>query len=167
MNIFILDTDIETCARYHCDAHVSKMILESVQILCTALNTRGIETPYKSTHKRHPCVLWAGKSYDNFSWLVQLARALNSEYRYRYQRERDHASIAVLREIESARFANEGRTEFVQAMPDRFKVPGDAVSAYRNFYLGEKSRFAKWTRRPDPPWWDAKAITSLSDLAET
>ena len=50
MNIFILDHDIERCARYHCDAHVSKMILESVQIICTALNSLGVETPYKSTH---------------------------------------------------------------------------------------------------------------------
>ena len=28
----------------------SKMILESVQMMCTALNKQGFETPYRSTH---------------------------------------------------------------------------------------------------------------------
>lgn len=33
MNIFILDNDIELNVQYHCDAHIIKMILESVQML--------------------------------------------------------------------------------------------------------------------------------------
>jgi len=37
MNIFILDTDPKLCAQYHCDAHVNKMILESAQMLATAI----------------------------------------------------------------------------------------------------------------------------------
>lgn len=153
MNIFVLDHDIERCARCHCDAHVSKMILESVQILCTALNKKGMQAPYRSTHARHPCVLWVEESHDNFQWLAQLARALNREYRFRYQRERDHASIAVLDQIEDLRFESRGLTEFAQAMPEQYKVPGDAVAAYRAFYLGEKATFARWTRRAPPAWW--------------
>jgi hypothetical protein len=153
MNIFVLDQDIERCAQYHCDAHVSKMILESVQILCTALNKKGFTTPYRSTHARHPCVLWVEESYDNFLWLGELAGALNAEYCFRYAKNRNHASIAVLDEIRKHRFESGGLTAFAQAMPDEYKVSGDAVSAYRNFYLGEKSRFAKWTRRSEPPWW--------------
>jgi len=35
MNIFVLDQDIDKCAEYHVDKHVSKMILESAQMLCT------------------------------------------------------------------------------------------------------------------------------------
>lgn len=153
MNIFVLDQDIERCARWHCDAHVSKMILESVQILCTALNKKGFDAPYRSTHVKHPCVLWVEASYDNFLWLARLARALNHEYRFRYRRDRDHASIAVLERIESMHFESNGLTEFAQAMPDKYKVPGDAVTAYRAFYLGEKAAFARWTRRAPPAWW--------------
>ena len=82
MNIFILDANIKKCARYHCDQHVVKMILESVQIMCTALNKKGFDTPYKSTHINHPCVLWTEKSYDNFLWLSRLAYALNDELPY-------------------------------------------------------------------------------------
>ena len=50
MDIFVFDTDNETCALYQCDKHVVKMILESVQILRTALNRKAYVTPYESTH---------------------------------------------------------------------------------------------------------------------
>ena len=36
MNIFYLDKDPHQCAKYHCDKHVCKMILESAQMLSTA-----------------------------------------------------------------------------------------------------------------------------------
>jgi len=153
MNIFVLDTDFELCARYHCDRHVNKMILESVQILCTVLNERGFKTPYQSTHRKHPCVCWADRSYDNFLWLAELAQALNHEYRYRYNKDWDHASIRVLGDILHLRYESLGLIEFAQAMPDDYKVPGDAVAAYRAYYLGEKSHFAQWTRRAAPDWW--------------
>lgn len=152
MNIFVLDTDIQTCAQYHCDQHVVKMILESVQIMCTALNKKGFVTPYRSTHVKHPCVLWVEASYENFQWLHGLTLALNDEYRFRYAKTVDHGSIAVLRQIETFRYESTGLTEFAQAMPDDYKVPGDAVSAYRAFYLGEKMGFARWTKRAVPHW---------------
>lgn len=37
MNIFWLDEDLEKAAEYHCDKHLGKMLVEAVQILCTAL----------------------------------------------------------------------------------------------------------------------------------
>ena len=36
MNIFFLDTDTKQCAKYHCDKHVVKMIVEYAQLLSTA-----------------------------------------------------------------------------------------------------------------------------------
>jgi hypothetical protein len=152
MNIFVLDKDIEKCAQYHCDQHVVKMILESVQMLCTALNNKGFTTPYKSTHIKHPCVLWVEESYENFLWLKNLANALNSEYRFRFDSNSSHKSIFVLDEISIYNYNNYGLTEFAQAMPDKYKIPGDAVKAYRQFYKGEKMGFAKWTKRSVPAW---------------
>ena len=158
MNIFVLDRDIRQCAQYHCDQHVSKMVLESVQILCTALNKRGFVAPYRSTHSKHPCVLWAEESYDNFRWLRELAIELNTEYRCRYQREQDHASIGVLSYIDAMRFESIGLTAFPQAMPQEYKVPDDPVAAYRAFYMGEKSAFATWKRRGAPSWWAVNSV---------
>jgi len=40
-----------------------------------------------------------------------------------------------------------------QAMPEQYKVPGDPVKAYRNYYMGEKRHFASWTHRRPPEWW--------------
>lgn len=152
MNIFVLDKNIKKCAQYHCDQHVSKMILESVQMLCTSLNKKGFKTPYKSTHFKHPCVLWVEESYSNFLWLKQLAIELNTEFVYRYDKDKNHASIKVLSEIETHTFVDKGLTEFAQAMPDEYKFKNNAVRAYRSFYRGEKAKFAKWTKRPAPKW---------------
>jgi hypothetical protein len=152
MNIFVLDVDIPKCARYHCDQHVVKMILESAQMLCTALNTHGIPTPYKATHLKHPCVMWVQKSYANFRWLTQLAFWLNEEYKYRFEKEADHKSWGVIEKIKGHTFTDKGPTPFAQAMPARYRVPGDAVKAYRQYYIAEKLAFAKWTKRRVPFW---------------
>jgi hypothetical protein len=41
-------------------------------------------------------------------------------------------------------------------MPDKYKCD-DTVTAYRNYYIGEKAYFAKWTRskihKGKPPKW--------------
>lgn len=152
MNIFILDSDIERCAQAHCDQHVVKMTLESAQILCSALHLHGMKAPYRPTHLGHPCVLWAAESYDNFCWLKVLMVALNNEYRYRYHKSEDHRSMRVLSEIEGVKFGRCGMTPFAQAMPDDCKSPGNAITAYRNYYRQHKLGFARWTRRPAPEW---------------
>lgn len=152
MNIFILDENIKKCAQYHCDQHVVKMILESAQMLCTALNKKGLSTPYKSTHVNHPCVLWVEKSYDNFIWLYNLAIALNTEYRYRFEKSADHKSVSVLEQVRDLTYPALGLTQFAQAMPNEYKVDNDPVTAYRRFYLGEKMDFARWTKRKRPFW---------------
>jgi len=153
MNIFVLDLDIRKCARYHCDQHVVKMILESVQILCTALWLHGIEAPYKPTHGRHPCVLWASKSRSNMHWLARLAGALNYEFKYRFRKESDHESYSVLAALRFRTVEDLGLTPFAQAMPEQYRIPGDPVTAYRNYYRAEKARFARWTRRAIPLWF--------------
>ena len=145
MNIFVLDRDIEKCAQYHCDQHVVKMILESVQLLCTALNKKGFDTPYRSTHVKHPCVLWVEESYGNFVWLKELTIALNAEYQFRYQKTSSHKSMSVLGEIEKFRFTDCGLTEFAQAMPDHYKIPGDAVRASSTRMLPQASTAARRT----------------------
>ena len=153
MNIFILDRDIRRCARYHADQHVVKMILESAQMLCTVVNEAGGKAPYKTTHVHHPCTLWTGQSLSNWLWLQKLAMALNDEYRYRYGASKDHKSAVIVKNLPVPPIEDKGLTEFAQAMPEQYRVPGDAVAAYRRFYAGEKSRFARWTRRSRPKWF--------------
>jgi hypothetical protein len=159
MNIFILDHDIQKCARYHCDKHVAKMILEATQILCTVCNQHGIKTPYRSTHKHHPCVLWTGQSIQNWRWLKRLADALNREFKYRYGHIQDHRAYQILKALKAPPLPNIGLTPFVQVMPSEYKVPGDAITAYRQYYIGMKHAFATWKRRRVPKWFVSNSVS--------
>ncbi|MGJ3495275.1 hypothetical protein PsalN5692_03852 (plasmid) [Piscirickettsia salmonis] len=152
MNIFYLDHNIKKCAQYHCDTHVVKMILESTQILCTVLAKTGVDTPYRPTHKNHPCTLWAEESLDNWLWLLDLTMALNSEYMYRFNRKTSHKSAIVAQSLVFPEITPIGLTERPQAMPEKYRIPDDPVSAYRQYYLAEKNHLFKYTKRNKPIW---------------
>ena len=92
------------------------------------------------------------QSWQNFRQLEDLTRALNTEYRYRFENSADHKSLTVREAISAHRFTDHGLTELAQAMPDQYKVVGDPVRAYRQFYAGDKPHFARWTRRSRPRW---------------
>ena len=49
-----------------------------------------------------------------------------------------------------------GKTRIPQCMPDEYKDKESSITAYRNYYLGEKKYMAKWTKRHKPIWWDAQ-----------
>lgn len=152
MNIFYLDCDLTKCAQYHCDKHVVKMVLESAQILCTVMHENGMRAPYKSTHVKHPCVIWAGLSLDNWLWLKAFALELNKEYQYRFDHQEPHKSALVIDALQSPPIAAGGITDRPQVMPAEYQVVGNPVAAYRQFYLGEKRRLLKYTRRSLPDW---------------
>jgi hypothetical protein len=82
MNIFYLDKNPVIAAQMMCDKHVVKMILESAQMLSTAVRVQsGDETAnelglYKMAHKNHPSTIWARTSYFNFIWLYKHMIAL-------------------------------------------------------------------------------------------
>ena len=154
MNIFFLDRKPDIAAQMMHDKHVVKMILETAQILSTVVHQyrANVEGLYKPTHENHPCVLWAGKSLEHFWWLYEHGSALCWEYAYRYGK--DHKSSAIIAkaalEMQPTTWGWNTMEEPPQAMPDEFKVPGDAVQAYRNYYLGRKVEQSRWTRRPVP-----------------
>jgi len=156
VNIFFLDQKLVTCCRYHCDKHVVKMIVESAQILCTVNQQLGHtfeQAPYKMSHAKHPCVLWCLGSLSNWKWLQEFTLSLNDEYKHRYSKDVDHKSAIVARNLIDPLLLDFGLTERPQCMPEKYRVPGDAVVAYRNYYIGEKQYFAKWTKRKPPAWY--------------
>lgn len=75
MNIFVLDPSPAVAASYHCDQHLNKMILESAQMLSTAMHGWYPHLPeylYKPAHPNHPCTLWVKSSVQNAMWLSDL-----------------------------------------------------------------------------------------------
>lgn len=152
MNIFYFDEDVDTCARYHCDAHVIKMILESAQILCTVSWMHEIPAPYRPTHQKHPCVIWSNESMANWLWLKDLARALNQEYQYRFNHINNHRSYNVIQSLIEPPLPFIGLTKRPQVMPAEHQNTSP-VKAYCRYFAHCKSHLAKWTKRPVPEWY--------------
>ncbi len=167
MNIFVLDLDPYLAARYHCDKHASKMLLETAQIMSTVHHLHGVvDVPYRPTHKHHPCVVWAAENGGNYHWLSELGVALCDEFKFR--RGKPHKSSVVIDQLRLPPLmmvrSGSARTPFVQAMPDDYKRD-DAVQAYRNYYLNEKKDIATWDWGREPPFWWPKR-TALDAMKE-
>ena len=87
MNLFILSLIQREIAQFMMDKHVSKILLEAVQMLCSAkriLDPDDEETNgkiYKLAHKNHPVTIWCRKSRANFAWVLDLVEELHNDYR--------------------------------------------------------------------------------------
>mgnify|MGYP003328015886 CR=1 FL=1 len=163
MNIFYLDRDPKIAAQMMCDKHVVKMILESAQMLSTAHRVldgddRANETGlYKMAHKNHPSTIWVRSSGMNYMWLYEHMRALMDEYTYRYGKH--HATERLNgplfdppNNISWKRHKGTSFSDPPQCMPEVCKGE-DTVLAYQNYYIIEKSGFARWTKREIPAWF--------------
>ena len=163
MNIFFLDKTPEKSAQYLCDKHIPKMLLESAQMLSTAVrkyeeetNTEPLSEPiYKSAYPNHPMTKWVGETKGNFNWALENAVWINNEYEYRFKKK--HKSFNVIQNIidfELDAHLPEGDTTTPpQCMPDEYKDKS-YVTAYRRYYSNDKKYFAKWEKgRSCPEWW--------------
>jgi hypothetical protein len=180
MNIFILDQNPIKAAEYHCDKHVVKMILESAQMLSTVHHIAFIRSKnldisdfkgqkkiteycktynpfandiYSVSHLHHPCTVWSYESLENYIWHSALSLSLCMEYTKRYKKI--HKSQPVLKILSNnlPSLPTKGLTPFAIAMKPEFKISNDPVECYRNYYLKDKVRFAKWNYTEKPDWW--------------
>ena len=156
MNIFHLHTDPKICARYHCDKHVVKMILETSQMLSTAYRRvcGDDDNLYKTAYPKHPMTIWVGDSLENFKYALSLGEWLAIQYTYRYKKV--HKSQRIIDYIRFHKLKNVvknfTKVEFTpppQCMPDEYKHE-DYITAYKQYYVGEKKRFAKYTAVDTP-----------------
>ena len=95
MNIFATDSNPVVAASHLDDKRVIKMILESAQMLCTALHTHKASylAAYKSTHANHPCNIWCRENVSNYGWLLMHFKALAEEYTFRSGKIHKSASL--------------------------------------------------------------------------
>ena len=161
MNIFFLDETPEKSAKFLCDKHVPKMLLESAQMLSTAVQkyTDRIEELYKPAYPNHPMTKWVGFNRDCFRWALENAMSISQEYCKRFKKL--HKSSKIINTIYDNNYINDIPDGFFkeppQCMPDQYKLRSDLyVKAYRKYYQGEKEYFAKWEKgRQQPEWWVA------------
>ena len=151
MNIFHLHKDPKICAEYHCDKHVVKMILETAQMLSTAYRKKfnDGEELYKTAFPKHPMTIWVGESVENFNYAHLPGKELGKQYTHRYGKIHKSSNIinafhnGRLQNVED-RFPSQYFTPPPQCMPDEYKHK-DYITAYKQYYIGEKKRFAKYT----------------------
>jgi len=80
MNLFATFPCPIQSARFLDQKRKIKMTLESMQLLCTAINLNGGTSPYKTTHKNHPVAVWARQTKANYKWVLRHFIALCREY---------------------------------------------------------------------------------------
>jgi len=183
MNIFVLDKNPSKAAEYHCDKHVVKMILEAGQMMCASHwlhlldnyyegqksdfkrvkdiqdwlfeNTpKKEQPPWRLSHMRHPCTIWTNESFSNYNWHFELGKSLCKEYTRRYGRiHKSEIIIDWLGNNIPKNMRNLGMTDFVICMKEEYKISEDPVECYRNYYLKDKVRFARWKLNNHPDWW--------------
>ena len=171
LNIFALDTNPITAGKMHCDKHVPKMIVESLQMLGCAVIRHGATpdqmpltqkgTPLKGGYHYHPCSIWAGDTRSNYVWLCHLAGSLVEEFEHRFGKE--HFSADGIEHLYTmAHMIPDGDlTPLALAMPDEYKIGFNlkhavlesAIEFYRYYYHSKS--FASWDKgRPAPDWWE-------------
>tara|TARA_B100001769_G_C22088348_1_gene586846 strand:- start:874 stop:1386 length:513 start_codon:yes stop_codon:yes gene_type:complete len=165
MNIFVLDEDPVKSAQAMDCVRVPKMIVESAQMMASALRRWGATdeqmpltqkgTPYKGGYHHHPCTIWAGDTFSNFDWLCRHAVGLLIEYQNRFGKRHACSGPIVHMISNTPNNIPDGElTVFAQAMPDEFKQE-NAVKAYRAYYHSKMySAGGVHYRHTSPPdWW--------------
>ena len=179
MNIFALDSDPAIAARYNCDKHVVKILLEISQLLSTAhrvldgelingLSATGRRQKqyvhsnsalYKATHTNHPSAKYCRDSADQYLWAAKHLAALCAEYTFRYGKVHKTQQIGLVDWLCSNVPRNISTKPFelpYPAMPDKY-ITSDTVESYRNYYIGDKRHLASWdgkiNSRNVPPWY--------------
>jgi hypothetical protein len=165
MNLFILSLNPKEIAEYMMDKHVSKILLEAVQMLCSAkriLEPDDIinEKLYKLAHKNHPVTIWCRKSKKNFLWTLELIEELHNEWKYRYNHSESklHKSYLIAQILKKHiphddKFEEHCLTPFALAMPDKYKSE-NPVTSYRNYYMSEEKQIiASWKKKREKPHW--------------
>jgi len=150
MNLFYLDIDPVVAASYHYDKHKVKMVLEAAQMLCTAHHALGEQyeydtsyVPYRKAHLNHPSTIWVRSSAEQYVWAYNYMMALGKEYNKRYNKT--HLTIDKCRDVLYTLpkyIPMKPFEEPPQCMPDEYKVPGDSIMAYWNYYEQDKYKIA-------------------------
>lgn len=150
MNIFYTDKDPSKCARNLDDKRVNKMIVESCQMLSTALVFYGVEHEflYKPCYVNHPCSKWVRESVANFAWLSEHTEALIVEFGKRFGNY--HNSEVTWRVCSNNHYhLPKGRlTPHPNCTP--YKDERDTILAYR------KTMIDKWNNDINPKWTNSK-----------
>jgi len=119
---------------------------------------------FKMTHHNHQCSIWVRENIANYFWAVRLMRALLDQYTRRYKKK--HKSEWnykwLLKNIPPG-IPDGYLSQHPVCMKDEYKIYEDdgrisVVKSYKNYYILDKSRFAKWEPHSITPKWFKEGI---------
>lgn len=146
MNIFVIDPDTMKCAKALDDLRLNKMIIETAQLLSTAMREQGYlgNDIYKSTHRNHPCAVWVRESSENYKWTLLYMSDLVEE---RYNRTgKHHKSYEIFNTLCGG----------PKLMPQGSMTPWANCSLYKDHGIFDAYKLTlinKWVNDKRPPKW--------------
>lgn len=171
MQIFATSENAEQAARWLCDKHLPKQVVESAQLLanCFTLDRLAdIDCPRTQkgtarTHSylHHPCAKWTQATLGNMLWLLDHVKVMLDEKYKRFPDAGRHFTHNFIdwvdANIEDSTCPVGPRTDFAIAINENSncrKLPQfnnvSSVEKYRLYYKMDKP-FATW--RSNKPFW--------------
>lgn len=146
MNIFVIHEDTWICAQALDDLRLNKMIIETAQLLSTAMREMGHvgDDVYKSTHRNHPCAVWVRASSENYRWTLLYMSDLVEERQRRTGK--NHKSYSIYNTLCGG----------TKMMPQGPRTPFVNCSAHKNWPTFDAYKFTlidKWNADKKPPTW--------------
>jgi len=158
MNIFSTYNSPEKSAIALDNKRVVKMVLESAQMLSTAIYFYKGKAPYKPNHINHPCTIWVRNNKQNYQWLFEHYVYLFQEYTYRYKKNHKCAELYKILK-DGVKYVPDGKlTTFADccALPEKYNFIKNITDRYRqcmtNKWINDK-RKPEWTGRKKPYWY--------------
>jgi hypothetical protein len=161
MNLFVLDRMPDKAAQYNCDSHVRKIILEATEMMGCAYDD-GDFAPWpwvsKSKFVNHPMSYWVRENRHNFSWTLEHAYALCSEFEYRFGKP--HKCFQYLdwisHNIPINNLSDDKQSDWPRCFgywKEDIEITNDAIQDYRKYYRLAKRHLMIYTKRNLPEWY--------------
>lgn len=175
MNIFVTDACPVMSAQALDNVRVNKMILESAQMLSTAMSVNGAApsslpkskagNPFKPTHANHPCTKWVTDNRDNYWWLYLHLEALLFEYNHRTGKTHSCESTLSSLSIGYGMIPQVG-TGLSEFQNSSGMDTGNVLTSYQDCMNAKWAKDVikvKWTNR-NPPAWITISVHQVGDV---
>lgn len=165
MNIFATSICPTTSAKNLDDKRLIKMVLESAQLLSTAvfLNSNIIYNDiYKPTHLKHPCTIWASLNRNNWDWLFLHFQSLCQEYTFRFNKKHKTENLLstlvqydqyLIKNKQITPFPNCTKSKILQVDFTTIINPHDAYQQYLVVKWTHDQPKPRWTNTTPPSWF--------------
>lgn len=158
MNIFATHVSPIKSAEWLDDRRVIKMLLETAQLLSTALRRHGVGNGihYKAAYQKHPCTIWAGDTRGNFDWLCEHGLALCNIYTAVYGKTHNSERVIQFAYKMRRHIPMGRRKEMADCTEFKHRTDVNIYERYRMFmclkWLERDTKQPTWQGRETPYW---------------